>query len=458
MISIQHNKTLLAIVMLLTIVMSRVGAQSLERVEGDSTVSYYLKIDGEINLGLPSYLARVIRQANRQRAGAVIIELNTPGGRVDAALQLRDAIFEAEVPVVAFIHYEAASAGALISLSCDSIYMTPGSSIGAVTPVDMQGQKASEKTVSYLRSVMRAIAQRNHRPVDIAEAMVDEDVAIPGVIEKGKLLTLTAEEAVRLKVADAVVNDLAEVLDRLGLNGEQMIRTRITWSEKLVYWLTNPIISSLLLTLGILGLIFELRTPGWGLGGTLSLVALALFFGSHYLVNLAQWTEILIFLAGLALILLEIFIIPGFGLTGIVGILLILASFVLSLLPRLEGIGFEDILNSLTTVGISFIVAFVLVIPIIKLVPKSRVFRNLVLETSERGSEGYRSTPAVYEQFLGVEGTALSPLRPAGIGLSHGQRLNVVADGDFIEPNQKIKIIKVEGYRVIVRKISGSEN
>ncbi len=438
----------------LLLIVAGVSAQSLERADGDSTRSYYIKIEGEINLGLPNYLSRVIQQSNRERAGAVILEINTPGGRVDAALQIRDAIFKAEVPVVAFINHEAASAGALISLSCDSIYMSPGSSIGAVTPVDMQGQKASEKMVSYLRSVMRSIAQRNHRPVEIAEAMVDEDVAIPGVIEKGKLLTLTAEEAVRLKVADAVVEDLDEVLARLRLSGEQMIRTRITWSEKLVYWLTNPIISSLLLTLGILGLIFEVRTPGWGIGGTLSLLALALFFGSHYLVNLAQWTEILIFLAGLVLILLEIFVIPGFGLPGILGIGLILTSFVLSLLPRLEGIGFEEMLSSITTVGISFIIAFVLVIPIIKFVPKSRAFQNLILDTSERSAEGYRSTPEFYEQLLGAEGTALSPLRPAGIGLFNNRRINVVADGDFIEPNQKIKIIKVEGYRVIVRKVA----
>ncbi|MDZ7331218.1 MAG: ATP-dependent Clp protease proteolytic subunit [candidate division KSB1 bacterium] len=430
------------------------SAQSLERVDRDSAASYYVKIEGEINLGVPNYLSRVIQQANRERAGAVILEINTPGGRVDAALEIRDAIFGAEVPVVAFINHEAASAGALISLSCDSIYMSPGSSIGAVTPVDMQGQKASEKMVSYLRSVMRSIAQRNHRPVDLAEAMVDEDVSIPGVIEKGKLLTLTAEEAVRLRMADAVLEDLDGVLERLQLSTERMIRTRITWSEKLVYWLTNPIISSLLLTLGILGLIFEVRTPGWGIGGTLSLLALALFFGSHYLVNLAQWTEILIFLAGLVLILLEIFVIPGFGLPGILGIALILASFVLSLLPKLEGIGFEEILNSITKVGISFIAAFILIIPIIQLVPKSRAFQKLILDTSEKSAEGYRSSPAYYEQFLGAEGTAVSPLRPVGIGLFNGQRLNVVAEGDFIEPNQKIKIIKVEGNRVIVRKIS----
>jgi membrane-bound serine protease (ClpP class) len=232
-----------------------------------------------------------------------------------------------------------------------------------------------------------------------------------------------------------------------------LVRTHISWSEKLVYWLTNPIISSLLLTLGILGLIFELRTPGWGIGGTLSLLALALFFGSHYLVNLAQWTEILIFLVGLVLILLEIFVIPGFGITGILGILLVLASFVLSLLPRIESIGFQDILNSITMVGLSFIFAFVLVIPVVKLVPRTKTFQRLILDTSEKTAEGFRSTPESYEQFLGAEGIALSTLRPAGIGLFNGNRLNIVAEGDFIESNQKIKIIKVEGYKVVVKKL-----
>jgi len=419
----------------------------------DSTLSYHIKIEGEINLGLPNYLSRIIEEANQKKAGAVILEINTPGGRVDAALQIRDAIFAAEVLVVAFINHEAASAGALISLSCDSIYMSPGSSIGAVTPVDMSGKKQSEKVVSYLRSVMRAIAQRNNRPVDIVEAMVDEDIEIPGVIEKGKLLTLTAKEAIKLQIADGMANDLKEVLEKLNLSEKNLVRTKITWSEKLVYFLTNPIISSLLLTIGIFGLIFEVRTPGWGIGGTLAVIALALFFGSHYLVNLAQWTEILIFIVGIVLILLEVLVIPGFGIAGILGILCVLASFVFSLLPRLESISFEEILNAITLVGLSFIFGFVLVIPVIKFVPKTKVFQKLILDTSETRQEGFRSTPETYEQFLGTEGVTLSTLRPSGIGLFSGNRLNVVAEGEFIEQNEKVKIIRVEGYKIIVRKI-----
>jgi membrane-bound serine protease (ClpP class) len=420
----------------------------------DSTSSYHIKIEGEINLGLPNYLSRIIKEANQQQAGAVILEINTPGGRVDAALQIRDAIFEAEIPVVAFINHEAASAGALISLSCDSIYMSPGSSIGAVTPVDMRGEKASEKMVSYLRSVMRSIAQRNNRPVDVVEAMVDEDIEIPDVIEKGKLLTLTGEEAIKLNIADGMANDLNEVLKKLNLNEKNLVRTRITWSEKLVYFLTNPIISSLLLTIGIFGLIFEVRSPGWGIGGTLALIALALFFGSHYLVNLAQWTEILIFLVGLVLILLEVFVIPGFGITGILGMLLVLASFVLSLLPHVGSISFDEILNAITMVGLSLIFAFALVIPVFIFVPKTKTFQKLILATSETKQEGFRSTPEAYEKFLGADGIALTTLRPSGIGLFDGNRLNVVAEGEFIDPKEKIEIIKVEGYKVIVRKIT----
>jgi membrane-bound serine protease (ClpP class) len=420
----------------------------------DSTISFYIKIEGEINLGLPNYLARIIEEANQKQAGAVILEINTPGGRVDAALQIRDAIFEAEIPVVAFINHEAASAGALISLSCDSIFMSPGSSIGAVTPVDMQGQKASEKMVSYLRSVMRSIAQRNNRPVDIVEAMVDEDIEIPDIIEKGKLLTLTAEEAVKYKIADGIVNDLSEALQKLNLSETKLVRTRITWSEKLVYILTNPIISSLLLTLGIFGLIFEVRTPGWGIGGTLAVIALVLFFGSHYLVNLAQWTEILIFVIGVTLLLVEAFVIPGFGIVGVLGIFFILSSFVLSLLPHLDSISFEEIVHAITMVGLSFVFAFVILIPIFKLLPKTKMFRNLILEVSEKTQDGFRSTPENYAQFLGAEGTALSTLRPAGIGLFDANRLNVIAEGEFIEPSSRIKVIKVEGYRIIVKKLS----
>jgi membrane-bound serine protease (ClpP class) len=274
------------------------------------------------------------------------------------------------------------------------------------------------------------------------------------VIEKGKLLTLTTEEAIKLNIADGMANNLNEILQKFHLSETRLIRTQISWSEKLVYFLTNPIISSLLLTLGILGLIFEIRTPGWGIGGTLSLIALALFFGSHYLVNLAQWTEILLFIFGLVLLLLEAFVIPGFGIAGISGILCVLASFVLSLLPRLGSISFEEMLHAITLVGLSFVFAFVLVIPVVKLVPKTRVFKKLILDVSEKKEDGFRSTPVSYEQYLGAEGIALSTLRPSGIGLFDGKRLNVIAEGEFVDPNTPIKILKVEGYNVIVRKIT----
>ena len=415
---------------------------------------YHIKIDGEINLGIPNYVARIITRANEEKAAAVILEINTPGGRVDAALQIRDAIFEAKVPTIAFVNREAASAGALISLSCQKIFMAPGSSIGAVTPVDQSGKKASEKVVSYLRSVMRSIAQRNNRPVDIVEAMVDEDIEIPKISEKGKLLTLTAKEAIDLKIADGIAEDLPDLLNQFGLKLESTIRTRISWSEKLVYFLTNPIISSLLLTIGIFGLIFEVRTPGWGIGGTLALIALTLFFGSHYLVNLAQWTEIVLFFVGVGLLILEAFVIPGFGIAGISGIIFILASFVLSLIGHIGSVDTAEILNAISLVGVSFILAFILVLPIMKLLPKTRTFQKLVLNTAEKTKEGFRSTPKHYEQFIGQVGVSLSPLRPAGIAQIDDNRLDVVAEGEFIEQNSEIKVVKVEGYKIIVRQVS----
>jgi membrane-bound serine protease (ClpP class) len=422
--------------------------------EIDSTSSYHIKIEGEINLGLPNYIARIVEKANQEKIGAIILEINTPGGRVDAALQIRDAIFEAEVPTIAFINREAASAGALISLSCEKIYMAPGSSIGAVTPVDQSGKKASEKMVSYLRSVMRSIAQRNNRPVDIVESMVDEDIEIEGVIEKGKLLTLTGEEAVKHKIADGMAEDINDLLEQFKLEPKGVIRTKINWSEKLVYFLTNPIISSLLLSIGIFGLIFEVRSPGWGIGGTLAVIALTLFFGSHYLVNLAQVTEILIFIVGVGLLLLEAFVIPGFGIAGIGGILCILASFVLSLVGHIGRIDFTEILDAITLVGISLIFGFVLVIPVLKFLPRSKTFQKLILDTEEKTQEGFRSSPVEYEQYLGETGTALSTLRPAGIGIFGNKRLDIVAEGEFIEKDSQVKIVKVEGYKILVRKIS----
>ena len=312
------------------------------------------KINGTIEGGVAAFVTRVMNDAEDAGVKAVIFEIDTPGGALDAALTIRDAILYSETKTIAFINPRAISAGALIALSTDHIIMVEGGTIGAATAVDMQGNKASEKIISYFRNEMKATAEKTGRSSKLAEAMVDEDVDVEGLAPKGKLLTLTTEEAIENDIADHKISEknesekLIAVLKYYDLVQASVIHQSTNWAEQVVRYLTNPYLASLLMTLGFLGLIFEIQSPGWGIGGTIGLICLGLFFGSHLLVNLADWSEILIFLIGIALILLDLFFVMGFGLLAIPGAILVLTSLFLSLMGRYDLWTWDDINAALT--------------------------------------------------------------------------------------------------------------
>jgi membrane-bound serine protease (ClpP class) len=279
-------------------------------------VVYVVPIDGVVDLGLPHFVQRVLKEAANAGAAAVVLEVNTFGGRVDGAVQVRDALLDSPVRTIAYVNKRAISAGALITLAAETIVMAGGGTIGAATPVQGGESGASqapvgEKAVSYVRSEFRATAERRKRPPALAEAMVDADIEIPGVVAKGKLLTLTTDEAVALKLADFKADTLESALAQAGLAGARIERPTPNWSEHLVRFLTHPVVSSLLITVATLGIILEMRTVGFGIAGVLGLSSLALFFWSHWLVQLAGWEELLLVLAGFTLLALEIFLIPG---------------------------------------------------------------------------------------------------------------------------------------------------
>ena len=280
-------------------------------------------------------MQRILDEAIDVGAAAVILEINTFGGRLDAAVLIRDALLNARVRTVAFVNKRAISAGALIALAAEKIVMADGGTIGAATPVQIgqpgsPAQPVEEKTVSFVRKEFRATAESRKRPPLIAEAMVDADVEIPGLIQKGKLLTLTTEEALKHKVADFRADTLEGVLERLGLAGVEVRRPSPNWAENLVRFLTHPVVSSLLITIGMLGIILEILTPGFGVPGALGITSLALFFWGHWLVQLAGWEELLLVGSGLVLLVLEVFVIPGFGLAGVLGIGALIAGLSLS--------------------------------------------------------------------------------------------------------------------------------
>ncbi len=414
------------------------------------------KINGTIEGGVAAFVTRVMGEAEAAGAAAIIFEIDTPGGALNAALDIRDAILYSEVNTIAFINPRAISAGALISLATDHIIMVEGGTLGAATAVDMQGNKASEKIISYFRNEMKATAEKTGRSAKLAEAMVDEDVDIKDLAPKGKLLTLTTEEAVEHGIAEHKIakknesEKLIAVLKYYDLVQAHIIHQSTNWAEQAVRYLTHPYLASLLMTLGFLGLIFEIQSPGWGIGGTIGLVCLSLFFGSHLLVNLADWSEILLFFFGIALILIDLFFVVGFGLLAIPGAILILTSLFLSLMGRSELWTWSDINAVLMPLLMSLVLTGVLAIFILRSLPNSKMWRRLVLDIEEKSSDGYVAAP--YSDLLGASGTAFTDLRPGGTGLFDNRRISVSTEGDYLTKDTPITVVEVEGSRVIVRK------
>jgi membrane-bound serine protease (ClpP class) len=344
-------------------------------------------------------------------------------------------------------------------LAAETIVMASGGTIGAAAPVvvGLPGtppQPVAEKTVSYMRKEFRATAESRKRPPLLAEAMVDADVDIPGVIAKGKLLTLTTEEALQHQLADARAESLDAVLQFLHLPGAEVRRASQTWAETVVRFLTHPVVSSLLMTLGLLGIIVELHTPGFGVPGALGLASLALFFWGHWLVQLTGWEELLLVGIGLLLLALEVFVIPGFGLTGTLGLVALLTGLGLSVTGA--GATWETIVAVVGRVVLSLLLASAASLALLRVLPRLPFGRRLVLETALPAATGY-AAPEGDRRWLGKHGMAVSPLRPAGIAHLDGARVDVVSDGDFIEAGALIQVIRVDGNRIVVRRLHDPE-
>jgi membrane-bound serine protease (ClpP class) len=432
-----------------------IGLEKPSLAQPSSRVVYVAPIEGIIDLGLAPFIQRVLKQAAEEGAAAVILEINTFGGRVDAAVLIRDSLLNARVRTVAFVNKRAISAGSLISLAAEKIAMADGGTIGAAMPVQIgqpgaPAQPVEEKTVSYVRKEFRATAESRKRPPLIAEAMVDPDVEIPGLIEKGKLLTLTTEEALKHKVADFRADTIEQVLKQLALEGAEARHATPNWAENLVRFLTHPLLSSLLITIGMLGIILEMRTPGFGLPGGLGILSLALFFWGHWLVQLAGWEEMLLVASGLVLLALEIFVIPGFGVAGVLGIAALLGGLSLSLVGA--GASWDFILKAVGRVGFSLLAALITSLVMLRFLPRLPWGRRLILQTGLPAGEGYASAPETDQKWLRKSGRTLSPLRTAGIAEIEGERVDVVSDGEFIESGAPIVVTRVDGNRIVVRR------
>lgn len=417
---------------------------------GAQQVVYRIPVTGTIENGLAPFVARALKEAARANASAAILDLDTPGGRVDAAERIVDAVRASPVPVYAFVNPRAFSAGALIALAAKGIYMTPGGVIGAATPVDGSGTRAPEKYVSAMRAEFRALAEANGLDPKVAEGMVDETIEIPNLKPAGKLLTLSTSEALEVGFAKAEVKDLAGVLAAVDLPGATVMQIAPNWAELVVRFLTNPIVSPLLLSLGMLGLIFEIKAGAFGLGGLISLSALGLFFGSHLLLGLAGWEEVLLLGAGLIALGVEVFLLPGFGVAGIIGIVMIASSMLLALLGNAPT--GADVLQAAAVLAASLVVTAAVLFGWLRHLPSSTRWSGLFLRDSTHASEGFISAPQRGE-LVGRTGIALTDLRPSGTALFDEERLDVVTEGEFVQSGASVTVLRSDGYRHVVRAI-----
>jgi membrane-bound serine protease (ClpP class) len=415
-------------------------------------VVYRVPVTGVIELGLAPFIERSIAEATEAGARAVVLDVDTPGGRVDAAERIADAILDADIPVYAFVNRRAFSAGALVSLATDEIFMLPGSVIGAATPVDGTGTKAPEKIVSAMRSEMRALAEQRGRDPRVAEAMVDENVDLPGVKQPGQLLTLTTSEAVSLEYA-VEVQSLEEALALAGARGAQVHTMSVNWAEQVVRFLSHPVVAPFLLSIGFLGILVEIKAPGFGLGGAVGLAALSAFFGSHLILGLAGWEDVLIFGAGAVLLAIEILVIPGFGVAGLLGLAGIVSGLFLSLLGGYPTA--REIASASGVITTSLLVVVVTAWALLRRLPDSSRLarRGIFLLTRTSRDTGYTSQ-AARPELVGVEGVALTDLRPTGVGQFGEEHVDVVSDSGWVAQGTPIRILASEGYRHVVRPLA----
>jgi len=408
-----------------------------------------IKVEGMIDNGVSFYVERGIKTAAENNSDLIIFEINTLGGRLDSATKIKDAILNSKIETVAYVNKRAISAGALIALSCKRIVMADGSTIGAATVVDQTGEKQSEKAQSYFRSEIGSTAEINGRNKEIAKAMVDEDIVIDGINEKGKLITLTAVEALQHQMCDTIVHTDDQLYAYLDIASTDVEEITITMAERIVRFLTNPIISSLLMTLAFLGLIFEIKTAGWGVGGTVGLIALILFFGSHYVINMADHVEIIVFLSGLVLLGIEILIIPGFGFTGVLGIIAVLVSFFMTLIG--DNPTGSDFMNAGATLSSSFMLSLIGIYFMVKYLPDTKFLDFIIIRNQGEKAAGVSSTK-FYKDLVGKTGKVTADLKLTGKIEIDGEVYQAISKTEFILSGEKVKVDKVEGNKIIVIK------
>ena len=426
-------------------------------IKKDKLTIYTFEIMEEIAPPAWRKTKEAFEEAEKLNVDIIIIQMNTFGGALDAADKIRTKILESKIPVYVFIDNNAASAGALISIACDSIYMRKGASIGAATVVNQTGEVLPDKYQSYMRSMMRSTAETNGRNPEIAEAMVDPSVFIEGIIDSGKVLTFTTTEAIKYKYCEGTAETIRDVLKASGIKNYEIKKQYLSPLDYFIDFLINPIVSGILIMVIIGGIYFELQTPGIGFPLIAALTAAALYFAPLYLEGLASHWEILVFLVGLILLALEVFVIPGFGVAGISGIFLIIIGLTLSLIGNVgfdfTGVPMNGVIKSLITVIISIFLGLIGSFYFGRKVLTSNIFGHLALETVQNSNEGFTASYEDVKQMIGKKGFAYTILRPAGKIMIDNDLYDATALNGFIDKGELIEVVKYETSSLFVKKV-----
>lgn len=436
-----------------------------------------IPIDTEIGSASWRYLQKGFQQAAENNADVVILHINTYGGTTEHADSMRTMILQSKMPVVAYIDNNAASAGALVSIACDSIYMCKGANIGAATVVNDTGEALPDKYQSYMRSMMRSTAQAHGKVMRvnangdtvkqwfrnplIAEAMVDPRTSVSEIGDDStRVVTFTTAEALKFHYCEGVEESIDGVIkNRLKIESYDVITYTPTFVDELIGFFGSGAVQAILIMIIIGGIYFELQTPGMGFPSLAAVVAAVLYFSPLYIDGLAQSWEIIAFAVGVILIMLEIFVVPGFGVTGISGIVLVFGSLFLALVNNVSPIDLgystnSDIMWAMIVVMAGFLLGVVLILYITHKIGDRGIMSKSALQLEQRVEDGYIGVPTDLSAYVGCEAMARTVLRPAGkVKMADGEVVDAVSTGDFIDAGEKVKVVKYENTQLYVEKI-----
>lgn len=441
----------------LVLLITMIGLQSqTEPVTPEEQVVYRFEIRDQIGPPTWRITKEAIAEAEKMGADVILLVLNTYGGLVSSADSIRTKLLDCPIPIIVYIENNAASAGALISIACDSIYMKPGSTIGAATVVNQSGEQVPDKYQSYMRKKMRATAEETGRDPDIAEAMVDPDKVVDSISEKGKVVTFSTQEAVKYGFCDGIVSSPSEALAKAGYGEAKVVQYTPSTIDKFINWLIDPIISGILIMMIVGGIYFELQSPGLGLPIGIAILGGILYFAPLYLEGLADNWEIIVFFLGLVLLAVEVFVVPGFGIFGISGIIMMVFGLALSMVGNVgfdfTGIDLSTLVKSVFVVIISSSVAVGASIALGARLLTSHAFSKLILNSSQERDKGFVSSGTKGERnHLGKTAVTATVLRPSGKIELEGDLFDATASAGFIDAGKEVIIESFQSAQFFVR-------